>query len=245
MNEQLEKAKLTTHDLGKNRYKDAKWILLSGSIVRGEGTPSSDLDLIVIYNNLDAAYRESFMHQGFPIESFVHDLQTLRFYSEDFDKKRMEPVMATMITESLCIKGDRKELSPLIDAANIKIQKGAPPLTNEQIDLMRYSITDRVDDLRHPRSIYELQATAVQLYDQVSDFYFRTRNLWCARGKHIPRKIADVDEVFAKSFTIAFEELFKGEPRNTILLCETMLEPFGGTLFDGFHSRAPSEARKT
>ena len=43
------------------RYKDADTLFLAGSIVRGEGTKYSDLDLVIIYQTISKAYRESFI----------------------------------------------------------------------------------------------------------------------------------------------------------------------------------------
>ena len=49
-----------------DRYKDAVAIFAAGSIIRGEGTPFSDLDLVVVYAQLPCACRESFVRAGFP-----------------------------------------------------------------------------------------------------------------------------------------------------------------------------------
>lgn len=66
-----------TNEIRSTKYSEAKVIFLAGSIVRGEGTPDSDLDLVVVYEHLPNAYRESFYYGGFPVEAFVHDPQTL------------------------------------------------------------------------------------------------------------------------------------------------------------------------
>ncbi len=44
----------------KEKYSNSAFLILAGSIVRGEGTKTSDLDIVVIYDKLDFAYRESF-----------------------------------------------------------------------------------------------------------------------------------------------------------------------------------------
>jgi predicted nucleotidyltransferase len=46
-----------TNELKSAKFPDAQVIFLAGSYVRGEGTPASDLDLVVLYNNLPNAYR--------------------------------------------------------------------------------------------------------------------------------------------------------------------------------------------
>ena len=67
------------------RFPTADCVFLCGSLVRGEATPRSDLDLIVLFSQVDAAWRESFTHAGWPIECFCHDLQTAEYYFRDLD----------------------------------------------------------------------------------------------------------------------------------------------------------------
>ena len=76
-------------------------IFLAGSIVRGESTPFSDLDLVVIFDKLPAAYRESFYFQGFPIEAFVHDPETLNYFLYEIDRPSGIPSLAQMIVEGI------------------------------------------------------------------------------------------------------------------------------------------------
>lgn len=63
----------TIEDLRQQRFGDAEVLFLAGSVMRGQGTPHSDLDVVVVYKSLPAAYRESLYHQGWPVELFVHD----------------------------------------------------------------------------------------------------------------------------------------------------------------------------
>src|SRR3954468_19644562 len=55
------------------RYEGAAVTFLAGSVVRGEDTDTSDLDLVVVYERIDAAFRDSFIYAGWPVEAFVHD----------------------------------------------------------------------------------------------------------------------------------------------------------------------------
>ena len=61
----------------EDRYKGAIATFAAGSIVRGEGTLFSDLDLVVVVRAIPSAYRESFRSVGYPVEAFVHDPSTL------------------------------------------------------------------------------------------------------------------------------------------------------------------------
>lgn len=57
----------------RTRYGGAAFAYAAGSIIRGEGTYLSDIDLVVVFDQIDAARRESFIIDGIPIEAFVHD----------------------------------------------------------------------------------------------------------------------------------------------------------------------------
>ena len=48
----------------QDHYPNADVIFLVGSVIRGEDTATSDLDLVVIFQKLSAAYRESFQFSG-------------------------------------------------------------------------------------------------------------------------------------------------------------------------------------
>lgn len=48
-----------------SRYGNAAFAFAAGSIMRGQGTHLSDIDLVVIYDRLKAARRESFMAVAF------------------------------------------------------------------------------------------------------------------------------------------------------------------------------------
>jgi hypothetical protein len=70
-------------DILKDRYPDALLAFVAGSFNRGEATMFSDIDLVVIFQKLDNAWRESFVFQDWPVEVFAHDPETLRYFFRD------------------------------------------------------------------------------------------------------------------------------------------------------------------
>ena len=73
----------TIQKLIKERYVDAKAVFWAGSVAANQGTDSSDLDLVIVFESLPNAYRESFIYDGWPIDAFIHDLSTLRYFFEE------------------------------------------------------------------------------------------------------------------------------------------------------------------
>jgi hypothetical protein len=136
----------------RERYADAEVTFLAGSLVRGEGTSTSDLDLVVVFKNLANAYRESFRFGGWPVEAFVHDPQTLAYFFHEVDKPSGIPSLPTMVSEGIEVPRSSEFSRALKAAANLVIDEGPPPWERTDIDRSRYAITGLVDDLREPRS---------------------------------------------------------------------------------------------
>ena len=54
--------------------------VLAGSVVRGEETETSDLDVVIFDKNFSSSYRESFIEYGWAIEAFVHNLTSYQVF---------------------------------------------------------------------------------------------------------------------------------------------------------------------
>ena len=226
----------------QTKFPDSEGCILAGSVLRGKGTDSSDLDIVVIYRNVKAAYRESFQSDGWPVEAFVHDLETLNYFFENVEKPSGVPSLPSMVLEGVGIPGPSELLSRAKSLAQKAITEGPLVWNGEQIDRARYGITDLCDDMKTPRSSDELIGTATRLYEALTDFHFRSRNKWSAKGKSIPRRWGQESPELAAQFNYAFDQLFRaGNPSFAINFCEQILAPYGGWLFDKFKLEAPAE----
>lgn len=222
----------------RERYAEARVLFLAGSVLRGEATPASDLDIVVVYERLPNTYREAFVYAGWPVEAFVHDPLTLERFFE-VDRRRGLPALINMVLEGVEIPEAGEFSAGVKRRARELFEAGPPPWDADELTLRRYRLTDWVDDMRFPRSPEELVATGAYLYQDAADFYFRTRGLWTAHSKTIPRRLRETDAGFAEKFLSAFDALFaekRGEP--VVSLVAELLEPFGGFLFEGFRQDA-------
>lgn len=228
------------------KYPQAQVVFFAGSVMRGEGTETSDLDLVVIFDRLPQAYRESFIFDGWPIEAFVHDPETLRYFFYEIDRISGVPSLSAMVLEGVALPQGSALSAELKRLAKTVIDDGPPVWGETELQNSRYAITDLVEDMRAPRSRNELTASAAKLYTLLADHYLRSRQLWSARGKSIPRRLsvvsADFEVVFSESFRAVFED---GNTEKLIQLCEEVLRPCGGWLFGGYKLLAPESWRKT
>jgi predicted nucleotidyltransferase len=224
----------------RERYAGARVIFLGGSVMRGEATPASDLDIVVVYERLPNAYREAFMHGDWPVEAFVHDAGSLEEFFER-DRRRGLPALMSMVWEGVEVPEASEFSEGWKRRARELLEAGPPPWDEEELTLRRYRLTDWVDDMRFPRSGEELVATGAWLYQDAAEFYFRTRGMWSAHSKTIPRRLRAADADFAGRFLRAFDALFaEKRPGPAIALVAELLQPFGGFLFEGFRKEAVS-----
>lgn len=234
----------TTKAIHAERYSGSEVIFLSGSIIRGESTSTSDLDLAVIFRRLENAYRESFRFDDWPVEAFVHDPETLNYFFKA-DRATGVPSLANMISEGIEVP-ETSNFSYFIRAlARSALAEGPPPWKKLDVDNSRYAITDILDDLHEPRSRAEQIASATVLFDQLASHFLRSRQLWSAKGKTIPRRLREVDSEFAVRFEESFQALFTtGHATQVITLAEEVLERSGGRLFEGHKLAAPPDWRQ-
>jgi hypothetical protein len=228
-------------DILRQRYPGALFAFVAGSFHRGEATRFSDIDLVVIFEALDHAWRESFVFENWPVEAFVHDPATLRYFFYEVDAKSGVPSLPAMVAEGPAIPADHP-LAEELKAMAHTVLRGSPMRWDAKtLTEKRYQITDLLDDLRDPRSPMEAAATIGRLHEQLGNFYFRAHGLWSASNKHIPRRLARIDAALAIRWEEAFLAAWSGQRGNLLLLAEEILRPYGGLLFAGYRSDAPAE----
>ncbi|MCW0450953.1 nucleotidyltransferase domain-containing protein [Xanthomonas sacchari] len=225
------------------RYADAAFGFAAGSILRGEGTHLSDLDLVVVYERLPAARRESFLADGMPVEAFVHDPGTLAWFVDE-DAARGRPSLLHMIAEGTLVGTATESARSLQGRVAARLQAGPPPLTQAQRDALRYEITDLVDDLCGERSAAEILAIGALLHPRLAELALRGRGHWYGSGKWVPRLLARMDSALGQRFDQAFAALFANADCAPVLaLAQQELAVHGGRLFDGDCRIAPADWR--
>lgn len=81
------------------RFPDAIQAWLGGSVVNGGATLTSDLDVTILLD-IAEVHRESLVFHGWPVELFVHDDRSIRYFV-DKDLARRRPTMARLVATSL------------------------------------------------------------------------------------------------------------------------------------------------
>ncbi|MFJ7406105.1 MULTISPECIES: nucleotidyltransferase domain-containing protein [unclassified Lysinibacillus] len=207
--------------------------LLAGSVVRGEATDTSDLDIVVFDNYRMTSYRESFRAFGWAIEVFVHNLTSYKQYFDE-DYKRARPSMPRMVSEGIILK-DNGIIDAIKEEANQLLEMGPEKWSQQTIKRKQYFITDALDDLVGCSNKAEELFIANALAELVSEFVLRTNRQWIGHSKWIVRALMQYDETFTQQFINAFDIFYKtGAKEQIINLVDKVLEPYGGKFFEGF-----------
>lgn len=231
--------------LCEHKYSHAGAIFWAGSVAMGSNyTSRSDLDIVVVCLKVQNAYREAFTYENWKIDAFIHDMETLRYFFEEIDRKSGIPALPQMVLTGILMTA-ASPLSEEIKQLASKIMEAGPPTwSKEQLGRSRFFITDLLDDILYPHNRAAQIASAAKLYDLLAEFYFRAQNKWSAGGKTILQFLKKQDYDLASLYRDAFEDVFKHGCTQLLneLACK-ILEPYGGLLWDEYRADAPKEWR--
>ncbi|WP_416150107.1 nucleotidyltransferase domain-containing protein [Salipaludibacillus sp. HK11] len=223
----------TGHQIIDKYFPNCQGAILAGSVVRGEATETSDLDIVIFDDSLNSSYRESLFEFGWYIELFAHNLSSYRFFFED-DCKEARPCMPRMVSEGEILK-DKGVLPEIIKEAKELLEQGPEEWSKQTIDIKRYFITDALDDLIGCKDRGEGIFIANKLGELVSEFILRSNRKWIGSSKWVVRSLVHHDKELAKEFVEAFDMYYKKDDIVKIVsLVDKTLLPFGGRLFEGF-----------
>lgn len=214
-------------------FSDCNGALLAGSVVRGEATETSDLDLVIFDESQSSSFRESFVKYDWPIEIFVHNLTSYKtFFKLDLDQAT--PSMQRMVSEGLVIR-DTGIIASIKKEANEQLMKGPEVWSEETIQVKRYFITDTLDDFIGSVDLAEAICCANTLFELVANFVLRTNRCWTGTSKWLIRSLRQYDADLSKRYVEAFDQFYKyGHKNQVVELVDDVLNPFGGRYFHGF-----------
>lgn len=223
-------------------YPGALGGFVGGSITRGEGTPTSDIDIVVLFDDAyQDVHRNTVIEDGWLIEFFVHNPKAQNFYF-DKDRRRGMCVMPHLVVEGIIIPEECPELLLQKKRARAVIKQGPPPLSQAELDIRRYTIAALVDDLDGAGDPAEKNAVLSLLHENLGDFYLRARGHWSGFAKSLIRCLRSEDEGFAAAFESAFASGFaSGDTADLAALVDKVLAPHGGRLQEGYRSAAPAD----
>ena len=219
-----------------DRYHDCYAAILAGSILRGEATPTSDLDLVVLTRDPKAPYRESYFYDSWPVEAFVHSQASVEDYILQ-EIAQCTATLANMIAEGELLRDDKGLGRSTQVWVVAMLAQGPEPLTEEEITHMRYQITDHLDDLRGSQRDDESFLIAAQLAERTVQLFLGRNSCWAGQGKWAMRALERCDANTAQKLSQALLIAQKhGDYRPLVDFADEVLAPSGGRLFAGYRA---------
>lgn len=215
-------------------HPECEGAMLAGSCARGEATATSDLDIIILYEGENRAYRESLLFDGWPVEVFVYTGEAYQnFFASDAE--RGIPSLPRMASEAVVLKESPAVTKMISEASSIF---GAGPLSwnKQKIDHNRYMITNLIDDFLDKEIGGEAYFLANTIVNDLAIFSLRTRQHWIGSGKWMFRELIGMDSTLANQFEQSLKAFYEQHDKQAIVqLADDCLEPFGGRLFEGYY----------
>ncbi|MGW6935617.1 nucleotidyltransferase domain-containing protein [Lentzea sp. NPDC054927] len=223
-------------DLLDVRFPLATAAFLGGSVAAGTYTANSDLDMVVIVDDLAHAFRETLEHRGWPVELFCHTIESFQDFVMRDAMDRRPPLLHMCAEGFLMLDADgtgarmRAEARALLDT-------GPPLATVTELEDRRYGTTDLLEDLIGARDEDERLFVAARLLTCVGELALVVENRWLGHGKWLLRRLRDAKE---DELVDSYRALVRGEgAERFIAVVEHVLASAGGRLEAGYRRAAP------
>ena len=175
-----------------DHVKDVRGILVSGTILRGNPSPSSDLDIYVIRERLQRQRLQRWFN-GVPAEIFINPRNKVQEYFEE-ERKSAHPITAHMLHSGFTILSLDESLGELQRQAALELER-TPDSSPQQLTMIRYFAATRYEDATDvaqtkPETSNMIMGQAVYAMLQ---YYFLKCNRFVPRDKDLLDKLAYLD----------------------------------------------------
>jgi predicted nucleotidyltransferase len=224
-------------DLVRKHFPEADAAFLGGSAAAGTATPTSDLDIAVLRPTGHETFRDTTRENGRIVEWFVHTPETVDRFLDASDRRA---VMASIYGRGIMLVNKNGAADDVATKARAILAAGPPPRDAQELEALRYSLTDVYDDLTDAKNDYEQLAIASCVGEIAASLLCELRGAWTARGKWLPRRVHEADPLLGPRLTDAWLTLARtGDAAPLLDVVSTLLDEAGGPLREGFRRTTP------
>lgn len=219
------------------RFPNAVGGLLAGSSARGDDTPSSDVDLVVLLDGRPAPMRSTERVQGRLVEFFVHTEASFVVFIDRDHQLRRSPLLH-MCAHGVILRDHDGRLSRLQSLARGRWAAGPATLTDDELEDRRYRLTALLDDLANETDPADRAALAAAVFIDVADLALVTRGRWSGAGRWLTRRLREVDTDLNDNLLAGLQAAVHGAPSILRSCGEAELQRIGGPLDSGYERHA-------
>jgi hypothetical protein len=233
----INPARVSPREILDSRFPDALGGLVAGSTARGEDTPSSDLDLIVLLTGRPAPMRSTEHVQGRLVEFFVHTEDSFVSFIDRERQLRRSPLLH-MCAHGLIINDHDQRLARLQDLARDRWSAGPAPLAEDELDDRRYRLTALLDDLADEANPVDRAALAAAVFTDTADLALVSRDCWSGTGRWLTRRLRETDAELSDNLAAGLRAAVHGDVTVLLSCGKAELDRLGGPLDSGYEHHA-------
>lgn len=213
-------------------FPDSSVVVLAGSTARGARTATSDIDLLILGEDIFADDRTSlaatYRFEGEVFEVFAYTEEGFATWANrGFEQHR--PVIVQMLLDGITIRGAAEH--ERYKQAWTSTYEAGPALDAAESAFRRYVITDVLDDYLDATDPVERHTLAALLYEKTAELILLTNSRWIGAGKYLPRRLTEFDPDRADALATP---LVAGNHDRFATQIERELERAGGRVQEGF-----------
>ncbi|HLL66937.1 MAG TPA: nucleotidyltransferase domain-containing protein [Micromonosporaceae bacterium] len=228
----------------REQFPDAIAAFLGGSVVTPARNATSDLDIVVMRRSGRPVYRETARHEGWTAELFVHTLRSYQWFLDREIPRRRCPLLH-MVGNGVIVLDSDGTAALLHQAAREQIAAGPPPPTPDELDDLRYGLSDLLDDLDGATDPDEITLIANGILTTAATLALTGAGVWLGGGKWLSRRLLASDPALHRMLLAAHRAaVADGDTAVLGTVAAGILDRAGGRLMHGYHRDAPAEATR-
>jgi predicted nucleotidyltransferase len=219
----------------RSAHPDAAAAALAGSVATGTTTETSDLDIVVLHTRRRANYAETIRFDGWLIESFVYDEESLH---EWFDREAQQrrAVAIAMWAEGIPLT-DGDATADVQRVARERFVAGPAAFTPVELADRRYALSTALDDLEDARRMGEAYLTASDVFQRSAELLLGSNGRWQGASKWLLRRLDEFEDPEARRL-IDWADDSAHSPTVLAVIARDVLTRSGGRLQEGHVRRA-------
>lgn len=217
-------------------FPEATTAVVAGSTARGTRTATSDIDLLLVGPAPMIPDGSDSLAATHAVDGEV--LEVFAYTPAGFDSwarasvAQHRPVIVHMLLEGAPVRGGA-ELEAL-RAVWLPVIDAGPTASPEELEHLRYVVTDQLDDLVDATDPLERRVVAATLLEKITTLLLLSDHHWIGAGKYAARRLREWDPVRAERLVAPF---LADDPQAFAEAVQAELESVGGRLQDGYRRR--------
>lgn len=183
------------------RFPTARIAVLGGSSATGTRTRTSDIDLLLIGDDVSGEGWGRHAVYEFEQESFEVFAYTAAGFEHWAGRgiTHFRPTIVHILLDGIGLRGggDLEDLQ----SAWREVLRAGPAITEHGLETRRYLITNLLDDLRDVTDPLERQVVAADLFAQTAELMLLTGRHWIGTGKYLPRRLRELSSFRAEALS--------------------------------------------